>query len=133
VLLSYAEAQNEAAGPDQSVYDAVDKVRLRSDLPALPTGLSKEQMRTAIHRERRVELAFEDKRWWDVLRWKIADGPEGVLNTAKHGMYIEEANGVLAYTPVKVTDRVFTEKMYLVPIPIQVRNRNTKLDQNPGY
>jgi starch-binding outer membrane protein, SusD/RagB family len=133
VLLSYAEAQNEAVGPDQSVYDAVDKVRLRSDLPDLPQGLSKEQMRTAIHRERRVEFAFEDKRWWDVLRWKIADGPEGVLNNATHGMYIEKVDGALKYTVVKVTDRVFTEKMYLAPIPIQARNRNTKLDQNTGY
>ena len=133
VLLSYAEAQNEAIGPDQSVYDAVNGVRLRTDLPELPTGLSQEQMRIAIHRERRVELAFEDKRWWDVLRWKIADGPTGVLNNPTHGMYIEVVNGTLKYTTVKVTDRTFPEKMYLMPIPIQVRNRNTNLGQNSGY
>ncbi|MEJ7644765.1 MAG: RagB/SusD family nutrient uptake outer membrane protein [Chryseolinea sp.] len=133
VLLSYAEAQNQAEGPDASVYDAVNKVRSRSDLPGLPLGLSKEEMRKAIWRERRVEFAFEDKRWWDVLRWKIAHGPQGVLNNPTHGMYIESVGGVLTYKPVKVTDRVFPERMYLMPIPIAATNRNAKLEQNPGY
>ena len=68
VLLSYAEAQNEAVGPDVSVYEAVNKVRLRSELPVLPAGLSQDQMRTAIRHERRVELAFEQKRFYDLLQ-----------------------------------------------------------------
>ena len=71
VLLSYAEAQNEAVGPDPTVYNAVNLVRTRSALPNLPAGLSQAQMRVDIRRERRIELAFEDKRWYDIRRWDI--------------------------------------------------------------
>src|SRR5690606_21972996 len=60
ILLNYAEAKNEALpAPDQSVYQAIDAVRARVGMPALPTGLSKDQMRERIRNERRVELAFE--------------------------------------------------------------------------
>ena len=72
VLLMYAEAQNENSGPDQSVYDAVNSVRERVGMPALPTGLSQTQMRERIRKERRVELAYEGKRYMDLKRWKIA-------------------------------------------------------------
>jgi starch-binding outer membrane protein, SusD/RagB family len=135
VLLNYAEAQNEVAGPDASVYSAINAVRNRSDLPSLSAGLSKDQMRKAIRRERRVEFAFEDKRWWDVLRWKIAGGTNGVLNTPMHGMLIEKVNGVWTYKKEKVVDKVFTEKMYLMPIPQEAIDKNPKLQghQNPGY
>jgi starch-binding outer membrane protein, SusD/RagB family len=133
VLLSYAEAQNEAVGPDQSVHDAVNAVRNRSDLPDLPAGLSKDDMRKAIWRERRVEFAFEDKRWWDILRLKIANGPNGVLDKAAHGMYIAKEGDDWTYTPVKIADKVFPDRMYLMPIPQSARDRNVKLDQNPGY
>jgi starch-binding outer membrane protein, SusD/RagB family len=133
VLLNYAEAQNEAVGPDASVHDAVNEVRNRSALPDLPAGLSQDEMRKAIHRERRVEFAFEDKRWWDILRWKIANGPDGVLDKPAHGMYIEKVGDTWTYTPVKVVDKVFPDRMYLMPIPQDARDRNTKLTQNPGY
>lgn len=65
VLLNYAEAQNEAVGPDASVYEAINKVRNRSGLPNLEEGLDKESMRAAIRSERRVELCFESKRYHD--------------------------------------------------------------------
>src|SRR5690606_28080406 len=55
VLLGYAEARNEADGPDASVYDAINQVRARVDLPPIQIGLSQADMRTVIHRERRVE------------------------------------------------------------------------------
>src|SRR5690606_27121666 len=67
VLLGYAEAQNEAVGPDLSVYEAVNLVRKRVDLPPVDEGLNREQMRKVIDRERRVELASEDKRWYDII------------------------------------------------------------------
>jgi hypothetical protein len=133
VLLNYAEAQNEAVGPDASVHEAVNAVRSRSLLPNLDPALSRDEMRKAIHRERRVEFAFEDKRWFDILRWKIANGPNGVLDKPAHGMYIEEVGGVWTYTPVKIVDKVFPDKMYYMPIPQYARDRNTKLEQNPGY
>lgn len=79
VLLNYAEAQNEAAGPDASVYRAINQVRARVSMPALPTVLTQAQMRERIRRERQVELAYEEHRYYDVRRWKIANTTENVL------------------------------------------------------
>lgn len=72
VLLMYAEAQNEAGGPDAGVYDAVNAVRNRPgvDMPGLPTGLSRDAMRAAIRHERRIELALEGQRYFDLKRWQ---------------------------------------------------------------
>jgi hypothetical protein len=133
VLLNYAEAQNEAVGPDESVYDAVNEVRHRSELPDLPEGLSQEQMRKAIRRERRVELAFEEKRWYDLMRWKVA---ETNLNTSLHGILIEKQGVSLKYTVIEAADgkRIFyPEKNYLYPIPQSAIDKNKNLAQNPNY
>lgn len=76
VYLNYAEAQNEASGPDQSVYDAVNVVRSRAGMPNLEAnypGLDKAGMFERIMHERKVELAFEGHRYWDIRRWEIAD------------------------------------------------------------
>ncbi|MEO5998005.1 MAG: RagB/SusD family nutrient uptake outer membrane protein [Chitinophagaceae bacterium] len=129
VLLNYAEAQNEAVGPDADVYKMINLVRSRSELPALPAGLSQAQMRTVIRRERRVELAFEEKRWYDLMRWKIA---EINLNGNLHAMLIE--NGV--YKIINAAEgarKFFPEKNYLYPIPQSVMDKNKDLVQNPNY
>jgi hypothetical protein len=133
VLLGYAEAQNEAASPDQSVYDAMKAVRARSGLPELPAGLTQAQMRDAIRHERRVELFWEEKRWYDLIRWKTA---EIVLNGTSRGMKIEKVGGVWKYTPFNCIQgkmTFFANRNYLFPIPQSSRDRNTKLDQNPNY
>jgi len=136
VLLGYAEAQNEASGPDATVYDAVNQIRRRAGLPDLATGLSQDQMREAIHHERRVELCFEDKRFYDIIRWKIADS---VMNVDKHGMKITNTSptdnkGVWKYEVVPLNHpHTFTQKMYLNPIPQPVLAQNPELVQNPGY
>lgn len=134
VLLNFAEAQNEASGPDGSVYQAVNRIRERAGIPELPAGLSKDEMRAAIRRERRVELAFEDKRFWDLLRWRTA---EVDINRPLKGMKITTGpGGVLQYEIVNATggDRKFdASKNYLFPIPEGVLNQNAKLEQNPGY
>lgn len=133
VLLNYAEAQNEATGPDASVYEAINKVRTRSELPALSAGLTQAQMRTAIHRERRVELAFEEKRWYDLMRLKLA---EKNLNGSLHAMVIEQSAGKWVYKVVPAPEGArtfFKEKNYLFPIPQSAIDRNDKLIQNPNY
>lgn len=134
ILLNYAEAQNEAVGPDASVYDALTKLRARVDLPPLPAGLNQDDMRKAIRRERRVELAFEDKRWWDLIRWNIAHVN---LNRLLHGIAITTGGGgTLQYAPVPAVggNRKFdASRNYLFPIPQAMRDRNTQLQQNPGY
>lgn len=135
VLLSYAEAQNEAIGPDASVYAALNQLRKRAGLPDLQAGMSQSQLRDYIHRERRVELAFEDKRWFDIRRWKITAGPTGVLNTPSMGMLItpDRATGKLTYAKVKVFENRFFDYQNLMPIPQNDIAKNTKLVQNPGY
>lgn len=133
VLLSYAEAQNETVGPDQSVYAAVNLVRERSELPPLTDGLDKDEMRKAIHRERRVELAFEEKRWYDLIRLRLA---EKNLNGTLHAMVIEQEGGEWVYNVVPAPGgrRSFDPaKNYFLPIPQAAIDRNPQLTQNPNY
>jgi hypothetical protein len=131
VLLSYAEAQNEAVGPDASVYDVINLIRERVELPPLQAGLSQEEMRIAIHRERRVELCFEEKRWFDIVRLKLA---ETVIPSC-HTMQITKVNGIKVYTVVSTGgERAFDPtKQYVLPIPQSAIDQNEKLVQNPGY
>jgi hypothetical protein len=134
VLLSYAEAQNEAAGPDQSVFDAVNKVRSRVLLPAVPLGTSQADMRTLIRRERRLEFSFEDKRWYDIRRWDITAKGPAVINSPEYGMKITaDASGNLTYERVVVFQNRYSEHMNWLPIPQGILNQNPKLKQNPGY
>ena len=133
VLLSYAEAQNEAIGPDASVYDAVNKVRKRVLLPDVLPGLTQTQMRDVIRRERRLELSFEDKRWYDIRRWDITVKGPAVLNSPEYGMKISGTQGALTYEKVVVFQNKYSEYMNWLPIPQDLINKNPKLIQNSGY
>jgi starch-binding outer membrane protein, SusD/RagB family len=135
-LLGYAEAQNEAVGPDASVYSAMNAIRARVNLPDLTPGLTQAQMRDAIRRERRIELCFENKRFHDIIRLGIA---HQVLGQKLHGIKIENTvpannSGVWKYTPVElITPARFAMKQYLHPIPQTALAQNPKLVQTPGY
>ncbi|KOS08391.1 carbohydrate-binding protein SusD [Flavobacterium akiainvivens] len=133
VLLNYAEAQNEAAGPDQTVYDAINAIRERAGMPVLPAGLSQSQMRDRIRHERRIELAFEEHRFYDVRRWMIANDVE---NQAAEGINIlKNADGSLTYTIITaLAGKSFQEKHYWLPIPrTEIQASNNQLQQNPNY
>jgi hypothetical protein len=133
ILLMYAEAKNEYSGPDAAVYSSVEKIRQRAGLSpfALPTGLSQTQMRDVVRNERRIELAFEEQRFWDIRRWKIA---KAVYGTTLHGVTItKNANGTFMYTPKDVVTPYFTDAMYLFPIAIKETQVNPGIQQNPGY
>ena len=116
VLLMYAEARNEASGPDASVYTAVNQVRARVNMPPLPEGLNQSAMRERIRNERRVELALEGIRWSDVLRWKTAE------------TYIPTL-----VDPGGVRRQFDPAKHYLLPFPQSEIDVNDQLEQNPGY
>ena len=136
IVLNYAEAMNEAWGPtDNHGYglnatEALNMIRTRPaiKLPAL-SGLNQADLRTAIKHERRVELAFEDHRYWDLRRWKDA---EAVLSQPIMGVVIGSDN--VTPSVVKVTDRIFGSKMNFYPIPENaiIRSDNV-LTQNPGW
>lgn len=143
VLLNFAEAMNEAFGPDAkpalnstnatySAREAINLVRARAGQPALPTGLTQAEMRSKIQNERRVELAFEEHRFFDVRRWKIAEQSE---NVPLRGMrVVRNLNGTFTYEPFNVENRVFDQKMYFHPIPFQeIAKSNGAIVQNPNW
>jgi starch-binding outer membrane protein, SusD/RagB family len=129
VLLNYAEAKNEATGPDQSVYDALNMVRARSGQPAL-SGLNQDQLRQRIQNERRVELSFEEHRFFDVRRWKLGST---YFNAPVYKVQITKNGNNLIYNFPKWEDRKFEEFQNFLPIPQSEIDRNAKLQQNPGY
>jgi len=134
VLLNFAEARNEFSGPDADVYTAVEAIRMRAGLDpyALEPGLSQDQMRDIIRNERRKEFAFEEHRYWDIRRWKIADT---VLSDPLHGMsIIKNALGNFTYNVVQVTTPVFdASKNYFYPVPYNEVISNKNMVQNPGW
>ncbi|MDP4209370.1 MAG: RagB/SusD family nutrient uptake outer membrane protein [Bacteroidota bacterium] len=133
ILLMYAEAQNEYSGPDASVYSAVEAVRQRAGLSpyALPTGLTQDQMRDVIHNERRVEFAFEEQRFWDIRRWKIAKSTYGAT---LHGVTItKNINGTFTYVSKNVVTPYYSDAMNLLPIALKETQVNPNIMQNPGY
>lgn len=138
VILMYAEAQNEASGPTADVYSAVTSIRKRAGIAAgtgslygLKAGMTKEEMRVAIQTERRIELAFEESRYWDIRRWKIA---EAVMNQPRTGLSITRIGSSLNYNPLTALATKFTSpKMYLYPIPYDEVQKNPNMKQNPGW
>lgn len=142
MLLTYAEAINESEGP-QNAYEAIDQLRRRVNMTTLSEampGLSKEQMRTVIRNERRIELAFEGVRWADIRRWKIAEqvmvDAIGYDNT-KLKTYPGDGLGLSPdwqYEPMVIDRRAFNAgRDYLWPIPQSEINANKNMIQNPGY
>ncbi|WP_455077743.1 RagB/SusD family nutrient uptake outer membrane protein [Prevotella histicola] len=131
IYLSYAEALNEydPTNPDIAVY--LNKIRERVSLPDVPSGLTQEQMRTLIHHERRVELAFEEHRFWDVRRWKVASSTLGA--PVKGVKITQDDAGNFTYSPVQVEQRVFQPKMYWYPIPQSEVLKLHHWEQNKGW
>ena len=135
--LNYAEAVFKYLGSatatsaefPMSADEAVNKVRTRVKMPAFPTDLSAEQWWNKYTNERRVELAFEGHRFWDVRRWKEADKYFKGITEMK---ITKDADGNLKYTREKVS-RTWDDKMYLFPIPNSERLKNPNLTQNPGW
>ena len=135
IYLNYAEALNEYSGPVDDVYTYVDAIRTRAALPGLAAGLTKDQMRERIHHERRIELAFETHRWFDVRRWMEGESQ----NKPIHSMNIWEGTSQTDpafYKRIEVEKRVFeTPKHYFYPIPQSEIDKNVKhnMVQNLGW
>lgn len=155
VLLIYAEAKIRAGEIDQSVYDAINKVRQRPsvNMPAVTTTNATELLH-AVYRERKYEFSGEGLRLFDIRRWKIA---EVVMNQPLLGRmkksYPEKAPRIDAYATAYYDDipiaeagesadykmrlvdkRTFrTDRDYLWPIPYIERQTNPELTQNPGW
>lgn len=141
VLLNFAEASNEAYGPDivpsgssMSARQAINMIRSRAgvNMPAV-VALGKDDMRAAIRHERQIELAFEEHRFYDVRRWKIAEVTE---NLPCRGVIItKNADGSFSFTDkIALDGRKFEPKHYWLPIPrTEILASGNKLEQNPFY
>ena len=120
IYLMYAEALNEYAPGHADIARYVNFVRQRPPsvrMPRIPTGLDQDEVREFIRRERRVELAFEGHRFWDVRRWMIA--PE-VLGVPLRGIEITRESAdppEFKYNLITMEERVFEPRMYFYPIP----------------
>ncbi|MEI7527279.1 MAG: RagB/SusD family nutrient uptake outer membrane protein, partial [Mariniphaga sp.] len=135
ILLMYAEAQNEASGPNSSVYDAINEVRARAGMPDVATGLTKEGMRTEIRHERRIEFVAEGLRYSDIRRWKIAEtvmvNGKG-YDSGKLSDPTDPASWV--FEVIDANGRVFSApKDYVWPLPQSEIQTNKKLLQNPAW
>ena len=140
ILLGWAEATNEFSGPSTAVYNVLFQLRQRAGIFAgangyygLAMNMDQGAMRAAIQNERRIEMAFEEKRYWDIRRWKIA---AAAYNTAPLvGMDIQQpANQPLTYNRVPVLTTHFNDPgMYLYPIPYSEVVKNPQMRQNPSW
>ncbi len=140
MLLLYAEMANHAWGPDSdpenlglTALDAINKVRGRNGvaMPAIGNTVTQAELVVKIKNERRVELAFEDQRYFDLRRWKDA---EDVLVKPLKGMKVEMVESILSYTDITVDNkRDFNPKMYFAPIPYTETKANPNLTQNPDW
>lgn len=137
VILNYAEAAVEL----DKLQDAIDAIKLLRDRAGtatpINTGMGKSILREAVRTERKIELCFENHRFWDLRRWRKSE--EVLHGLTVSGMWITDiGSGVLNHEikPADVTasaPRTFLAKHYLFPIPFSEMQRNTSLKQNPGW
>lgn len=167
VLLIYAEAKIELNQIDESVLNAINQVRARaygvnidqtSQYPAI-TETSQQKLRSILRMERRMEFAKEGTRYFDLIRWRIA---EKVLKMKNYGLLYPadllidkvtskgnwfwasapdiDENGIADFSKMEKTglinplsQRAFDERQYLWPIPTKEILINSNITQNPGY
>ena len=136
IFLAYAEAANEAWGPTGkgshgfSAYDVIkalhDRAGVGNDYLDSIQG-DKDKMRQLIRNERRIELSFENKRFWDMRRWNLD------LNETAKGIRIDQVGGALQYTKIDVEPRNYASHMYHGPIPETEVLKWSNLEQNKGW
>lgn len=150
VVLNYAEARNEvldSPGNDKVLHDLLNLIRNRAGLRPFRNTTQyindKDEMREYIRKERRLELAMEEHRFWDLRRWKDAE----TLSKPIHGMQIQKVeNGVdeqnnplykFTYETFEVEKREFDQKFFWYPIPrqeiLKYNSKGIKVEQNPGW
>lgn len=133
ILLNYAEAMNEwKKGPDVtdepngcpiSARDALNQVRVAANMKNV-VDTDYEEFKKKVRKERRIELAFEDHRFWDIRRWRLGSVVKDIYG-------VNKVNGT--YQKQLVQNRVWKDKMYLYPIPQNEIYVNSNLTQNPGW
>ena len=148
IFLAYAEAANDAWGPKNdpkgigyTAYDVIKAIRERAGLGTneigmpLPDGdayledcaTDPTKMAELIRNERRIELCFENKRFWDLRRWKMP------INEPLKGMKIKKVDDNLTYEVFEVEVRDYKDYQYYGPIPRGEVLKWSDLMQNKGW
>ncbi len=138
VLLNYAEALNEYLdAPNEEVYECITMLRKRAGIEAgddnlygLKADMTREEMRTVIRNERRIELAFEEHRYWDIRRWRLA---EEVFSQPLRGCLVISSMGNVSISEIDVLDVDFEPHRYYYPIPYSEVIKNSNMEQNPKW
>jgi len=136
IYLDYVEALNEYAPGNSDILKYLNMVRERAGVPqygtgtnALPVPADQQEMRKKIWAERKVELAFEGHRFFDIRRWKIAPQVMGTL----HGMDISKSGDAFYNIVPTLTPHLFLPAYYWWPISQYELDRDQVLKQNPGW
>lgn len=135
VLLNYAEAMIHVNGNcdfkdatyTMSAREALNAVRKRAGMPEV-AACSQDEFLTRVKHERRVEMAFEGQRFWDLRRWKNLDETKNI-----YAVRITHHNGVLSYEKTLLSERSVSDKLYFYPIANVELFKNKKLVQNSGW
>ncbi|MCK4700823.1 MAG: RagB/SusD family nutrient uptake outer membrane protein, partial [Bacteroidales bacterium] len=142
-LLNYAEACIET-GDEAEALTYLNMIRTRAGQPDITA--SGAALRQACRHERRIEMAYEDQRFWDVRRWVI--GPTAYIQTHAVDVRYETSSAATNYrqadgstwgAPIFAEKelggdaRAWLDKAYFFPIMRDEMNKNTQLIQNPGY
>lgn len=138
MLLNFAEAENEYLDtPSQEVYNAIIALRARAgiepgdnNLYGLDANMTQAEMREVIHNERRIEMAFEEQRYFDIRRWREA---ETIYQSPLRGMNIAKGVGAAVYSTYDVLDVSWENRRYLYPIPYNEVIKNDNMKQNPDW
>lgn len=143
IFLDYAEAANEAWGPtgtgshSYSAYDVIKAIRQRAGVGAdngdaylESIKTDKDKMRELIRNERRLELCFENHRFYDLRRWNV---DLSALNESAKGVNITKNGETDVYTPITVEERMYKDYMIYGPIPYSEILKFSNLRQNKGW
>lgn len=145
MFLIYAEAANEAWGPQNSnghlysAYDVIKAIRTRAGLgtdngdaylESIKNNNDKDKMRELIRNERRIELCFENFRFWDLRRWNVNLTK---LNETALGVEISKSGATMKYTPLEVENRKYEDYMIYGPLPFAEVMKWSNLEQNVGW
>lgn len=142
ILLNYAEAKNEydlvssKTTVDAKVIEYIRSIRKRAGIDGddgtygISDNVTCLEMREIIRNERRIEMAFEEHRFYDIRRWKTA---EDIFNQPLKGLALVMKAGNILTEHIDVLDAKFDPKRYLYPIPYSEVNKNSNMVQNPGW
>ncbi|MBT33280.1 MAG: RagB/SusD family nutrient uptake outer membrane protein [Thalassobius sp.] len=138
ILLMRAEALIEAGELTQEVYDLIDAVRQRVNMPTVEsvegTGLTADELTAIVRHERRVEFPIEGLRYADMLRWQDESLVHNVIGYNKSKLSDPSSTATWEFEEVNAATRSFdANKGWLWPIPQDEMQNNSSLTQNPGY